>query len=181
MKAGEGVEAQPVSNVEWVEPSKLTANEYNPNHVFPGEMELLRNSILEHGWVQPIYAKPDGTIIDGYHRWRVAQDFDDVAALTGGLVPVVYSPADISAVDQKAGTIRLNRARGYHAVVDMAAVVTEMIDEHGVTIEQFGHLFGMEREEVERLYDSGGPLDEDDAEEFSEGWVVADPHRGDGR
>ena len=40
-----GLDAQPVNTVQWVERSELKANDYNPNHVAPVELELLKTSI----------------------------------------------------------------------------------------------------------------------------------------
>jgi site-specific DNA-methyltransferase (adenine-specific) len=38
------------------------------------EFEALKASIAEHGVLQHILVMPDGRIIDGCHRWRIAQD-----------------------------------------------------------------------------------------------------------
>ena len=43
----------PVSAVYWVNPERFRANDYNPNHVFGPEMELLELSLLEDGFTQP--------------------------------------------------------------------------------------------------------------------------------
>jgi len=37
----EGIDAQPVSGVEWIPQYDLRANSYNPNHIAPPELELL--------------------------------------------------------------------------------------------------------------------------------------------
>ena len=44
----------PVLNVKMVDIDKVIANDYNPNKVAPPEMELLRHSIEEDGYTQPI-------------------------------------------------------------------------------------------------------------------------------
>jgi len=38
------------------------------------EFEALKASIAEHGILQHILVLPDGRIIDGYHRWKIAGD-----------------------------------------------------------------------------------------------------------
>lgn len=70
---------QPVSDlqlsqlkVEWVERESVRPNKYNPNRMTWGDRMLLRQSILEDGWTQPIVTLPDRTIIDGEQRWTVA-------------------------------------------------------------------------------------------------------------
>lgn len=143
---------QPVSRVQWVPRGKLKANAYNPNHVAPPELDLLRLSITEDGWTQPIVVLPDMTIIDGFHRWTVSAD-PAVRALTGGLVPVVVVDAD--PVHRMMSTIRHNRARGTHAVLRMAEIVRGMA-EAGLPAAEICTRLGMEDEELDRLLDRSG-------------------------
>jgi ParB-like chromosome segregation protein Spo0J len=84
----ETVEDQPVSSVRWIPRDQLQANDYNPNHVAPPELELLAISIREDGWSQPIVVTPDLEIVDGFHRWTVSAR-PEIADMTGRLVPVV--------------------------------------------------------------------------------------------
>ena len=44
----------PVLNVKMVDIDKVVANDYNPNKVAPPEMRLLKHSIEEDGYTQPI-------------------------------------------------------------------------------------------------------------------------------
>ncbi len=148
-----GTDHQPISHVEWVPRDALRANDYNPNAMAPPERALLRTSILEDGWTQPIVARSDGEIVDGYHRWLTASD-KDVAAMTGGLVPVVR--LDTDPATQRMATIRHNRARGAHGVLRMADIATQLSDELGVPVEEIGARLSMEDEEVRRLLMSGG-------------------------
>lgn len=165
----QGLDAQPIHNVVWVDRNELRANDYNPNFVAPPELDLLKTSILEDGWTQPIVARDDGEIVDGFHRWLISADID-VAALTGGMVPVVYL-VDAPIEHQMMATVRHNRARGAHAVIKMADMVSALIDDHGMTIEQVRDLLGMDPEETERLYEHGNMTKRGSAEQFSKGWV----------
>lgn len=165
-----GIEAQPVNAVHWVTRDDLRANGYNPNHVARPELRLLRESILRSGWTQPIVARRDGEIVDGYHRWRIAAE-PAVAALTGGLVPVVYLADATPLSEQMAATIRHNRARGEHGVVPMAEIVRSLVAEHGWTAGEFARSLGMEAEEAERLADRSGMPLRASAESFGNGWV----------
>jgi ParB-like chromosome segregation protein Spo0J len=163
---------QPLSTLEWVSRDRLHANDYNPNHQAPIEHDLLAQSLLEDGWTQPIVARTDGEIVDGFHRWTLARH-PKIAALTDGKVPVVWLDKPKSA--QMLATIRHNRARGNHGVLAMAKIVRELIDAHGLTEAELVTRLGMEEEEVERLYDRA-PSPEKVArtkETFSAGWVPA--------
>lgn len=166
----EGLDAQPVSAVEWVDRNALTANDYNPNHVSPPEKRLLKISLLSDGWTQPIVAYPDGEIVDGFHRWLLAED-SEVQAMTGGMVPVVYLPEDTSLEHRKMSTIRHNRARGTHEVVKMSDIVCDLHD-RGVDKERIGELMQMEEEEVQRFLDHGNMLKKMGEGEFGQGWTT---------
>jgi ParB-like chromosome segregation protein Spo0J len=164
-----GIEQMPLNVVEWVDPKTLRANNYNPNHVAPTEMELLKLSIMEDGWTQPIVARDDGEIVDGFHRYTLGSKDPDVMALTGGLVPVVrLRGAD--AAHQMMSTIRHNRARGTHKVLRMADIVRSLASEFKLTEAEIMERLGMEDEEVDRLLDAGGMVSRGRADEFSKGW-----------
>jgi ParB-like chromosome segregation protein Spo0J len=70
----QGIDKQPVNQVQWIDRNELNANDYNPNYVAPPELELLKTSIKEDGWTQPIVILQDKTIVDGFHRWTVSAD-----------------------------------------------------------------------------------------------------------
>lgn len=145
-------ETQPISRVRWEPRWKLKSNHWNPNSVAPPELELLRLSILEDGWTQPIVVLPDMTIVDGFHRWITSND-PEVRAMTGGLVPVVVIDAD--PMHRMMSTIRHNRARGTHAVLRMAEIVQSMA-QLGLAPAEICRRLGMEDEELERLLDRAG-------------------------
>lgn len=143
-----GTDAQPISSVVWRDRSELHANDYNPNHVYPAELELLKISILEDGWTQPIVINPDMEIVDGFHRWTVS-GHKELLEKFGGQVPTVMtSPRDMES--QKMATIRHNRARGQHRVLDMAKIVQSLVEE-GVSQQEIMSRLKMEEEEVIRL------------------------------
>ncbi len=146
---------QPLSRVEWVRPDTLLANDYNPNHMPPREWALLKVSILEQGWTQPIVVAADGrTIIDGFHRCTLALRDPDVAARAGGFVPIVRC-LELSAEQARAATVRHNRARGNHGIDPMAAIVRGLLA-NGISRERIMEQFGMEAEEVDRLSEVRG-------------------------
>jgi ParB-like chromosome segregation protein Spo0J len=75
-------QAQPLDEVTWVPRDSIKPNEYNPNQVPPPELRLLKVSIFEDGWTQPIVVhRPTRVIVDGEHRWTVAGDLE-ILALT---------------------------------------------------------------------------------------------------
>lgn len=147
-------ELQPVSRIQWVERNKLKPNDYNPNRVAPPEMKLLKISIIEDGWTQPIVINADFTIVDGFHRWSVSAD-EEVKALTNGLVPVVILKETEDA-QKRMATIRHNRARGTHGVLEISNIITYLIEEQKCTGEEVMERLQMEKEEVTRLLFKAG-------------------------
>lgn len=160
---------QPIGKVEWVNPNTLKANDYNPNHVPPPELKLLKISIMSDGWTQPIVIRENNEIVDGFHRWTLASKDKDVQNLTEGMVPIVRLN-EKKREEQMMSTIRHNRARGNHAVMSMASIVQEMKDELGMDDETIQECLGMEEEEVERLYDNSGMTERGSKDEFNNGW-----------
>ena len=161
---------QPLDKIEWIDREKLTANNYNPNKVAPTELKLLKTSILEDGWTQPIVINTDHTIVDGFHRWTIS-GHKEIFALTKGKVPVVIiRPKDKSA--QQMATIRHNRARGTHGVLEMSNIITDMVAA-GVSGDEIVKRLGMEKEEVVRLlFRAGIPKSEVfQDKEFSKSWT----------
>lgn len=156
---------QPVSKITWLHRDELSPNLYNPNHVFKPEMELLKESILSDGWLFPIVVLDKSihltgltdnegrnkyTIIDGFHRHKTSGD-KDVYTLTDGLVPcIILNPANPMAT-----TVRLNRAKGTHAVLKMAEIIQKQL-ELGKSMPEMCKEFGMEEEEVIRLANRAG-------------------------
>ncbi|MEU9576256.1 IbrB-like domain-containing protein [Streptomyces chilikensis] len=172
-RAGVGVEQQPVNAVRWLDRNKITANSWNPNRQAPPEFRLLKTSILENGWTQPVVVRDqaDGTyeVVDGFHRWSVSAD-PEVHALTDGLVPVVVLPPT-DGVTARMATVRHNRARGTHHVLGMADIVADLIAE-GLSYEEIGARLGMEYEEVDRLADRGHMLRRHAGDGFGQGWTT---------
>ncbi len=160
--------SNPISKVEWVDPQKLSANDYNPNKVFKPELMLLALSILEDGWTSPIVASEAGEIVDGFHRWHVAMTFPEVLALGAGKVPVVRLTKERG--DQMISTIRHNRARGQHGVLKLSEIVRALM-EQGLAREDIERRLGMESEEVERLTDLRGSPETAGKDSFGRGWV----------
>lgn len=159
---------QPIDTLEWMDPTTLVANHYNPNHVAPREMELLATSLIETGWTQPIVADPQRVIVDGFHRWHLSCTVPLVTAETNGLVPVVT--VEVDEVTRRLATIRHNRARGTHYVRQMAVLVSELL-EAGVPEAEVARRLGMEPVEVERLAQFGDSPGRNAGQEVSKGWV----------
>ena len=159
----------PIDTVTWIDPELLTANHYNPNHVFGLEMGALAQSIIEDGWTSAISITEENEIVDGFHRWTLARVHPGVRAVSNGLVPVVRLVGKTVA-DRMIATVRQNRARGQHAILKMASIVRKLV-EAGLEHDEIMLRLGMEKEEVVRLLDARGSPDSGGRDSFGEGWV----------
>lgn len=164
---------QPIDKVQWVHVDELKANNYNPNRVAPPELELLKISILEDGWTQPIVRTDDYEIVDGFHRYLCTKTDTRVYAKTHGYVPtVVIAPKDFSS--KQMATIRHNRARGTHIVLAMSKIVQSMIETEKLHMKEICERLQMEPEEVTRLAARQGiPASDILGSEWSKEWVPA--------
>lgn len=169
---------EPVDLVTWIEQGQIAANDYNPNNVAPPEMELLRVSIAQDGYTQPIVAwvRDDvHEVVDGFHRNRVGRECEDVAKRVKGYLPVTTINADrADRGDRIAATIRHNRARGKHAIGSMSEIVVEL-KRRNWSDAKIGKELGMDPDEVLRLSQISGLAEMFSDREFSEAWEAIDP------
>ena len=166
---------EPVDCVVWVKNDTVRANDYNPNSVAPPEMELLRLSIANDGYTQPIVSMLDENkdgreVIDGFHRNRVGKECDDIQKRVHGYLPVVTIRDSQKGVnDRVASTIRHNRARGKHRVDSMSDIVVDL-KKRNWSPSKIAKELGMDQDEVLRLGQITGLAELFADKEFNEAW-----------
>ena len=165
---------EPVDCVLWVKNNTVAANDYNPNSVAPPEMELLRLSIVNDGYTQPIVSMDnhDGTreVIDGFHRNRVGKECEDIQARIHGYLPVVTIRESQEGKDNRiASTIRHNRARGKHRIEAMSDIVLDL-KKRNWNDKKIAKELGMDQDEVLRLGQITGLSELFKDKEFNEAW-----------
>lgn len=167
--------SEPVDCVQWLKNGNVKANDYNPNSVAPPEMELLKVSILEDGYTQPIVAwqrEHHHEVVDGFHRNRVGRECMEVNARVRGYLPVaVINGEREDRGDRIASTIRHNRARGKHAVAAMSDIVIEL-KRRNWSDEKISRELGMDQDEILRLCQISGLSELFADQQFSEAWDV---------
>ncbi len=164
----------PVDFVEWVKNESVYANDYNPNQVAPPEMKLLKLSISEDGYTQPIVSdkveENYREVVDGFHRTRIGKEYEDIKKKIFGYVPVVsIRNSKRDKQNRIASTVRHNRARGVHAIKGMSDIVLELILLGWNDAKIAKHL-GMSAEEVLRLKQITGLKEAFSNHEFSNSW-----------
>jgi ParB-like chromosome segregation protein Spo0J len=169
--------AEPVDFVKWIPQNFVESNDYNPNSVAPPEMELLRHSIEQDGYTQPIVSwerQEAFEVVDGFHRNRVGRECESVQKRIHGYLPlVVINHARTERNDRVAATIRHNRARGKHAVQSMSDIVIDL-KRRNWTDNKIAKELGMDADEVLRLSQISGLAEMFQDHEFTEAWESAD-------
>ena len=102
--------------LSWLKPA-----EYNPRiELQPGdpEYEKIRRSIEEFGYVDPIIANSDGTIIGGHQRYNVLKD------LGYDTVQIVF--VDLDKAREKALNVALNKISGEWDEEKLAELIGEI-------------------------------------------------------
>ncbi len=139
----------PIDNVEWIDVDELSANEYNPNHVFTAEMRLLEYSILTNGWIQPILISQDNVIIDGFHRSTLARTSKKIQEKFGTKVPCCI--LKLTVPDRMMLTVRINRAKGKHAAYKMSDIIHTLVHKYKMSDEEIMAGIGADKHELELL------------------------------
>ena len=169
--------AEPVDCVLWLPAGNVQANDYNPNRVAPPEMKLLKRSIRQDGYTQPIvgYSETGSLadpveVVDGFHRNRVGKEDNKVAKRIHGYLPVTIINSDrTERKDRIASTIRHNRARGVHAITPMTDIVADLI-RRGWQDDAIAVELGMDADEVLRFKHHSGLPDLFRNESYSMAW-----------
>ena len=164
----------PALNVQLVPVEKVIGNDYNPNHVAPPEMKLLKLSIKKDGVTMPVVVcdtpenkKHPYTVVDGFHRTTVIQHDKEINDSLHGYVPV--SRLNKKLEDRITATVRHNLARGTHQV-ELSAKLVTLLKKHNWTNERIGLELGMDADEVLRLKQITGLAEAFKDENFSKSW-----------
>lgn len=157
-------------DVQYVTHDKIVPNTYNPNRQSEDEFELLKRSMTEDGFTQPIvcvkHEEQEGMfrIVDGEHRWRCSK----VLGYTE--IPIVVTPMTLE--QARIATLRHNRARGSEDIELTANVLRDL--------EQLGALdwaqdsLMMDDVELQRMLEDIPAPEAMASEEFGSAWVPTD-------
>lgn len=147
--------------VEYVPVESIKPNAYNPNRQSEHDFELLKRSMGEDGFTQPIICqKATREIVDGEHRWRCAQ------ALGYKEIPVVF--VDMTIEQMRIATLRHNRARGTEDI-ELSAQVLKDLQALGA-IEWAADSLMIDDTELNKLLNDTDVSEALAAQEHSESW-----------
>jgi len=162
----------PCMEVQMVPRDMVVANNYNPNHVSPDKMELLKQSILDNGFAYAIVTIWDEdlmkyVVIDGGHRRIICDpDWLDIDP-----VPIIVLDHNIS--QRMAATIQFNKARGVHQC-DLDADVIRSLVEQGLSDSEISTHLGIDEDTIMRYKQLTGIADLFKNSEYSTSWSIKD-------
>lgn len=154
-----------------VDNKKLKIPAWGATSILRPEKMLLRMSMIEYGWVQPIIVKlSDNTIIDGYQRYLISIDDDKFLKKYGSSIPVIYE--DVDDIEAIVMHIRLNRARGATNAYALSRAVKRIVASGKYEEDDLSNLFLMHDDEIDLLM-SDGLLKKKNWQkyEYSRAWV----------
>jgi ParB/RepB/Spo0J family partition protein len=152
--------------IEYVGIDEVEPNDYNPNRQSDHDFDLLKMSMKEDGFTQPIIvllgknAAGRFPIVDGEHRWRAARDL--------GFTEIPVAKVDMSMEQAKIATLRHNRARGSEDIELSAQVLRDLRDLGA--LEWAADSLALSEVEIDRLINEIPAPEALAHEEFSEAW-----------
>jgi hypothetical protein len=154
-----------------VDNKKLKIPAWGATSILRPEKMLLKMSMIEYGWVQPIIVKlSDNTIIDGYQRYLISIDDEKFLKKHGSSIPVIYE--DVDDIEAIVMHIRLNRARGATNAYALSRAVKRIVASGKYEEDDLSNLFLMHDDEIDLLM-SDGLLKKKNWQkyEYSRAWV----------
>ena len=157
-------------NVQYVTHDQIVPNTYNPNRQSDDEFELLKRSMSEDGFTQPIvcvkHEEQEGMfrIVDGEHRWRCSKElgYDEIPVV---VTPMTYEQARIA-------TLRHNRARGSEDI-ELTSEVLRDLEKLGA-LDWAQDSLMMDDLELQRMLEDIPAPESMASEEFATAWIPSD-------
>lgn len=150
--------------------NSLRLFDWRSNYVLKPDMDLLRLSMREFGWMQPVIVRAeDSRIIDGAHRWIVAGE-DKFAKKFGSDVPCIF--VDCDEIDAMIMHVRMNRSRGSMFARPFSKLLKKIVLSNKYAPEELEDILVMSVDEVDLML-TGGLLKQRKIPEhtYSRAWV----------
>jgi ParB-like chromosome segregation protein Spo0J len=156
--------------IEYTAFDSIKPADWRVNYVLKPDMELLRLSMNECGWLQPIIVRAeDMTIIDGTHRWVIAAE-KTFQRKHGDTIPVLFF--DVDEIDAMVMHVRLNRARGDIFAKPFSKLLKQIVLSDKYSSEDLEEMLVMSPDEVDLML-AGGLLKQRKIpnHQYSRAWV----------
>ena len=143
---------------------------WGTNYVLKPDMDLLRISTTDFGWLQPIIVRvQDQKIIDGTHRWVISGE-KEFQRKHGKDIPVIF--IDCDEIDAMIMHVRMNRARGDIFAKPFSKLLKNVVLSDKYLPEELEDLLVMSPDEVDLML-AGGLLKKRKVpqHQYSRAWV----------
>ena len=147
-KKEEDAAAYVVHTPEMVAPSQLVDAVYNPNKMTPEQYDALKESIREHGFVEPVVVQKIGMrIIGGHHRVRAIKELSIEAGTTVPRIPCVV--LDVDDATAKRLNLKLQHIHGAPDARLLGELLVDIFDLSSFTPEPV-NLLGLDLEDASK-------------------------------
>lgn len=114
-------------------------------YIVSPDYKRLEKSVETFGFLNPIIIQKNGTIIDGFHRWKIANDNKI------NKIPVVV--VDVDDIDAMLLHIDLNRYRGIVVAKYLSRIIKRILESNKFSYDDLRQRMSMTSEEFDVLAD----------------------------
>jgi hypothetical protein len=164
--------------ISWVPGENLQEATWRATYILKPDVELLKRSLSDHGWLQPILVqRSTNTIIDGHYRWEIASNIQTLMNAYSGCVPVTYHDVDL--IDAMILHVQMNRARGSIVGKDLSWIVRSISKSRKYSDKDLRTLLRMGVEEFDLMMDGDLlKVKKIDQHQYSSAWVPIEAPSG---
>jgi len=138
--------------IVWVRGDSLQAAKWRATYILKPDLQVLAQSMDDHGWLQPIVVqKSTNLIIDGYHRWEISGTLKSHRKAYKGAVPVVFE--DVNDIEAMMLHLRLNRGRGATLGKKMSRILKDCASSRKYNEKDIRRMLGMQADEYDIMLD----------------------------
>lgn len=139
-------------DINYVSVNDLKEAPWRATHVLKPDMYVLAESLKDFGWVSPIIVRSKtNEIIDGFHRWFLAQTDKTLRKRDKGVVPVQFVKCD--EVEAMLMHLRLNRGRGDILAKHMSHIVKDALRSRKYKEQDLVRMLHMSTDELDLMID----------------------------
>jgi hypothetical protein len=163
--------------VDYLEASSLHRGSWHCNYILRPDLMVLSASLDEFGFISPLVVrKADNAIIDGYHRWMLATEVEQIKQKCAQ-IPVIL--IDCDSLEAAMMHLRLNRGRGTLVAHHVSRVVKELVISKKYSESDLSKLLSMKYDEILLLLD-GTIIKKNNISEhrYSRAWVPIEAPAG---
>lgn len=163
--------------IDYIDIDSLQKGDWHATHVLRPDLSVLAKSLGEFGFVSPIIIrKADNSIIDGYHRWMIVKENQDLRAKTPQVPCFVV---DCDSIEAAMMHLRLNRGRGNLIAHKVSPIIKKLVRSKKYTDKDLSKLLSMTNDELGLLLDGTIIKRINVAEhKYSRAWVPIEAPKG---